>query len=355
MSIFEPEKTFSSMENRTLKTMPKFSYKSVKKGRFQKKYETYLSDQFPARNTWIKVQTKTELLLGKRDSNNVYFGKDNYLLEKYTENDFDKKQVKKNIKALSKFVEQSQKTTQVKVMIVPSKTHVMHNYLPAFAESYDEEIFYDKLENALPKNVLIPITETLSEHNNEEIYYRTDHHWTTLGAWYGYESYINACEKNVKNENISKKENLQTVTENFLGTTYSKVNIYTKKDKIQIYTPECEMKVIYNLGEKTENGFYQMDYLKKKDKYSIFFGGNQAVLEISGGIKNGRTLLIFKDSFANCLIPFLTEDYEKVIVIDLRQLNVGKTAIMQQFKPTDVLVLYNTIQFFQDIEFAIKK
>ena len=88
------------------------------------------------------------------------------------------------------------------------------------------------------------------------------------------------------------------------------------------------MTVVYNLGEKTENTFYQMEFLKKKDKYSVFFGGNQAVLEISGGAKNKKTLLMIKDSFANCMIPFLAEDYEKIIVADMRHLNIGMSMLL---------------------------
>lgn len=157
-----------------------------------------------------------------------------------------------------------------------------------------------------------------------------------------------------KAHKMPKKKKFKKVSDSFLGTTYSKVNMYTKKDVISIYEPESNMKVIYNLGEKIEDTFYQMKYIEEKDKYSIFFGGNQAVLEISGGEKNNKTLLLIKDSFANCIIPFLAEDYEKIVVVDMRHLNVDLSVLLNKFKPTDVLVLYNTIQFMQDKEFAIK-
>lgn len=130
--------------------------------------------------------------------------------------------------------------------------------------------------------------------------------------------------------------------------------MYSQKDEISIYEPKSKMKVIYNLGEKTENSFYQTKFLKKKDKYSVFFGGNQAVLEISGGKKNKKTLLMIKDSFANCFIPFIAEDYEKVIVVDMRHLNLGMSMLLKNYKPKDVLILYNSVQFMQDKEFAIK-
>ncbi len=352
VGIVQKDKTYSSAENRMLQEFPKLSVKRLLNGKFQKKYETYLSDQFPQRDLWVKFQTTAERVFGKKESNGVYFGKDGFLLEKYTKEGFDKKLVNKNVRALGKFVKRASKSAEVKVMMVPSKTYTLDNYLPAFAETYDEDIFYNQLEKELPESVLVPVCDMMQNHKKEYIYYKTDHHWTTFGAWYGYVSYLESCKKDGKI--AEPKKDLEEVSDNFLGTTYSKVNIYSQKDKIYIYEPKHEMKVVYNLGEKTGKTFYEKKYLKKKDKYSVFFGGNQAVLEISGGAKKEETLLVIKDSFANCMIPFLAEDYGKVVVADMRHLNIGMSMLLRKFKPTKVLVLYNTIQFMQDKEFAIK-
>ena len=127
-----------------------------------------------------------------------------------------------------------------------------------------------------------------------------------------------------------------------------------RADEICIYEPKKKLSVVYNMGERTTDTLFEMEYLEKEDKYSVFTGGNQAVIEITGGEKNGRTLLLIKDSFANCMVPFLAEDYEKVVVVDLRQLNVGCVTLLEMFAPTDVLILYNSAQFADDIEFAIK-
>lgn len=350
--IFKKDKSYSSAENRMLQKFPAFSVKKVRNGKFQKKYEAYLSDQFPKRDSWVKFQTAVERAFGKKESNGVYFGKNDYLFEKYTEEDIDEKMADKNINALGKFVKQALKSADVKVMMVPSKSYVLDNYLPAFAETYEEGIFYSKLEKKLPEHVMIPVSDILKKHREEPVFYMTDHHWTTLGAWYGYVSYMESCGKGTESAKAKKK--FTKVSDSFLGTTHAKVNMYSKKDEINIYEPEKEMEVVYNLGEKTEHTFYQNKYLKKKDKYSVFFGGNQAVLEISGGVKNKETLLMVKDSFANCFIPFVAEDYEKVVVVDMRHLNVGLEMLLRKYRPTDVLVLYNTIQFMQDKEFAVK-
>lgn len=365
--IAAPDKTYSASENRMLQTFPKISKKRILKGKFQKKYEIYLSDQFPARDYWIQVKSVAERVMGKTESNQVYFGKNQYLLEKYTKEDFNKKQIKKNIEALKKFVEEitvPRNNSNVKIMMVPSKTNILKEKLPIFAENYDEIVFYEAMEKELPKETLIPVKEILEEHKEEYIYYRTDHHWTMLGAWYGYKSYLSACyelEENVKEpledkikEAERKKQELKMVSNDFLGTTYSKVNMYSKKDEIFVYEPKGEFSVIYNLGEKTEDSFYQWEFLKKKDQYSVFSGGNQGILEIMGGEKNGKTLMIVKDSFANTMIPFLMEDYEKIVVVDMRQMNAKLSMVVGMFHPSDVLIVYNLVQFLQDRDFAIK-
>ena len=221
--IIKEDNTYSSAENRMLQTFPKLSAKRILNGKFQKKYETYLSDQFPKRDLWVKFQTKTEMTLGKKESNGVYFGKDGYLLEKYTKEDIDPKLTKKNIRALKDFVQQASKSANVKVMMVPSKTYTLDIYMPAFAETYDENIFYNKLEKNLPENVIVPVYDLLHKHNKDYIFYRTDHHWTTLGAWYGYTAYLDSYGNNIQDAGHKKK--FEKVSSNFLGTTHSKVNI----------------------------------------------------------------------------------------------------------------------------------
>lgn len=354
-SLLAEKKTYSATEKRELQTRPKAKIKTIKNGKFQKKYETYLSDQFPGRDGWVQLQTGVLRLLGKRESNGVYFGKDHYLLERYDEADFDEKQVQANFDALYGFVADAKKTADVRVMMVPTKTWVMKKKLPAFAPSYEEAVFYETLQETfggMAAEVLVPVDGTLNAHSGEEIYYRTDHHWTTQGSWYGYEAYVKAVGGDLAR--AQEKRELWPVCSDFYGTTYAKVNQASQADEIYVYEPKNTLQVVYNMGEKTTQTLYETEYLDTADKYRVFAGGNQAVLEITGGEKNGKTLLLIKDSFANCMLPFLAEDFEKLVVVDLRQLNVGCSALLEMFQPTDVLILYNSAQFAQDIEFAIK-
>lgn len=347
------QRTYSPVEKRELQTRPEISITKVLDGRFQKKYESYLRDQFPGRDHWVSFQTDMELFMGKNEIHNVYIGKNHYLLEHYTEKEFDPQQISKNLQALEKFVGKAKQNADVHVMMVPTKSWILREKLPAFAPHYKEQKFYDALQQKLEKeDVLISVEPVLDAHKEEEIYYRTDHHWTTLGAWYAYEQYTKAVGGDLQRAQGKKK--FRCISKDFYGTTYAKINYARQADKIEIYEPEDKLRVVYNMGEKKTKTLYDVSFLKTADQYSVFTGGNQAVLEITGGIKNGKTLLLIKDSFANSILPFLAEDYEKLVVVDLRQLNVSGDRLLETFSPTDILILYNSAQFAQDKEFEIK-
>ena len=347
------QRTYSPVEKRELQTRPEISITKVLDGRFQKKYESYLRDQFPGRDHWVSFQTDMDLFMGKNEIHNVYIGKNHYLLEHYTEKEFDPQQISKNLQALEKFVGKAKQNADVHVMMVPTKSWVLREKLPAFAPHYKEQKFYDALQQKLEKeDVLISVEPVLDAHKEEEIYYRTDHHWTTLGAWYAYEQYTKAVGGDLQRAQGKKK--FRCISKDFYGTTYAKINYARQADKIEIYEPADKLRVVYNMGEKKTKTLYDVSFLKTADQYSVFTGGNQAVLEITGGIKNGKTLLLIKDSFANSILPFLAEDYEKLVVVDLRQLNVSGDRLLEMFSPTDILILYNSAQFAQDKEFEIK-
>ena len=347
------QRTYSPVEKRELQTRPEISITKVLDGRFQKKYESYLRDQFPGRDHWVSFQTDMELFMGKNEIHNVYIGKNHYLLEHYTEKEFDPQQISKNLQALEKFVGKAKQNADVHVMMVPTKSWVLREKLPAFAPHYKEQKFYDALQQKLEKeDVLISVEPVLDAHKEEEIYYRTDHHWTTLGAWYAYEQYTKAVGGDLQRAQGKKK--FRCISKDFYRTTYAKINYARQADKIEIYEPADKLRVVYNMGEKKTKTLYDVSFLKTADQYSVFTGGNQAVLEITGGIKNGKTLLLIKDSFANSILPFLAEDYEKLVVVDLRQLNVSGDRLLEMFSPTDILILYNSAQFAQDKEFEIK-
>ena len=151
------QRTYSPVEKRELQTRPEISITKVLDGRFQRKYESYLRDQFPGRDHWVSFQTDMELFMGKNEIHNVYIGKNHYLLEHYTEKEFDPQQISKNLQALEKFVGKAKQNADVHVMMVPTKSWVLREKLPAdlhehLVRFHHIDFFNLRIQRELPGN-----------------------------------------------------------------------------------------------------------------------------------------------------------------------------------------------------------
>lgn len=341
-----PDQTYSAKERRMLAVRPDFTIETVFDTSFQKDYETYLCEQFPGRTHWVSLQSRLNRLLGNKDANGVYFGKDDYLLERYREQDFDWEMAEKNISRVAKFLKNYPKA---KVMFVPAKSSVLSKKLPAFAEISGEGRFYGLAGQQIPKEQMIQVSDVLNAHDQEYIYYRTDHHWTTLGAYYAYEVW--AAEAGFQPLGQECFE-IQQVSSTFLGTTYAKVRTGGAPDTISLYKRKGGpvYQIDYNMGEFQSESFYDLPKLEGDDPYSVFFGGNQALVDIQADTKDvdGKTLLIIKDSFGNCFAPLAANHYARTVVADLRYINVPVSALLNMYPADDILVLYNSVQFMED-------
>lgn len=297
----------------------------------------------------VTLRTKLLRLLGERDANGVYFGKDDYLLERYQTQDFDWKHVRKNIRQTAAFLETY---PNAKVMFVPAKSSVLSNRLPKFAHSEAESRFFELAEQKIPEKQRISVTDLLKSHNNEYIYYRTDHHWTSLGAFYAYEAWA----RQMGFEPLAREDfEIRAVSDSFLGTTFAKTHTGGKPDTIHLYEPKNgqAFQLDYNMGEFQSDSFYDYEKLEGDDPYSVFFGGNQALADIrkdagDGKQQDGKTLLIIKDSFGNCFAPLAANHYARTVAADLRHINIPASALVEMFEPDDILILYNSVQFMED-------
>lgn len=185
-----PKREFSDRENRALQQFPKASVDSVLNGEFESDYETYLSDQFPGRDGWIRVKTEAELAMGKDEIKNIYFAKDDYLIESH-EGSFTTDTAEKNIGYLAAFLKSQEnrfETGRITAMIVPNAVEILKDKLPKYAPDSGESAYLSKIQAAVPASMWFDASSVLAEHKDEYIYYRTDHHWTTLGAWYAYQA-----------------------------------------------------------------------------------------------------------------------------------------------------------------------
>ncbi|MDE7312535.1 MAG: hypothetical protein K2N87_13090 [Eubacterium sp.] len=340
-----PAQTYSAVERRMLEKRPALAKKSVQSGKFQRKYESFLSEQFPGRTQLVALQTKLRRLLGERDANGVYFGKDDYLLEQHQEQEFDWKQVKNNVRQVAAFLKDY---PNAKVMFVPSKSSVLSSKLPMFAQAGADSRFFALAAKQIPQERQILVSDVLKAHDTEYIYYRTDHHWTTLGAYYAYQEWARSMGLAAV---AQQQFEVTPVCTSFFGTTYAKVRTGGRADTIHLYerkdAPEYTFE--YNRGETELDSFYDLSKLEGDDPYSVFFGGNQALADIRAeGGEDGKTLLVIKDSFGNCFAPFAANHYARVIVADLRYVNLPVSKLLRVYPADDILILYNSVQFMED-------
>ncbi len=345
--LIQKDRLYSEKENRLLAAKPEFTWEAFAKGDYTEAYEAYATDQFVGRDRWIRIHTWLELCLQKEEIGGVYLGADGYLIEQHLPEEFPEELVEEKAALLEKLV----KRWNAQVMLVPTADNILTDKLPAWAIYYDQKALLDRVAEVVGSKKCIDVYSMLSRHAKEEIYYRTDHHWTSLGAYYGYQAWAEAKGLDI----VWNPEDLELAAEGFLGTLYSKVNIPMRSDVIQFFPGASDppLTVTYDLREK-KNTCYEKDYLETKNKYGFFLDDNHAFVEIDTGCHNGKTLFVIKDSYANCFVPMLIPHYEKIYMMDLRYYNGRLFRFMEDYEPEggmEVLVLYNCAHFLEDFSY----
>lgn len=346
LNFIVPKKTFSEQENRNLSKVPKFSMEKLVSGEYSKDLDTYINDHFIFRNKWIKLKAITELALGKNEVNGVYIGKEGYLFEKI---DVTIKSLE-NIKIAQERINNLAKNLQVPVnfILVPNSIYINNKKLPSSAETYNQEELIKTMYTGMPYTKNINVVDILKENKDKYIYYKTDHHTTSYGAYLVYEEFCKQTNKQYLS--LDKFEEIE-VSNQFLGTFDSKAQIPNQiPDTINIYKNNINsniQEVIYD--NETTKSIYNEEYLYKKDKYSYFLNGNNAKVVVKTKVKNNKKLLLIKDSYAHNMAQFLCQNYEEIHFIDPRYYNLPISDYINEEEITEVIVLYNVSNLLIDV------
>lgn len=346
-TIMKPTAEFSETENRVLAQRPDVGLETVLSGEFEADYEEYLTDQFVLRDQWIGLKTSVERLILKRESKDIYFADDGYFIEKHT-GTFTADTAQRNITSLTEFVQRYQPqfgAEHLSVMIVPNAVDILREKLPLFAAPYDEEDYLAQIGDALPEGVWLDTAQVLRAHDREDLYYRTDHHWKTLAAFYAYQEWAAAQGYAVP---ALTDYDIKTVTDSFQGTIQSKLGIQTESDTIEVFLPKEALSYTVRRGDVEETSLYDESALDTKDKYAVYFGGNQGFIRIRTEADSERKILLIKDSYANCFIPFMLGEFRETDILDLRYDRQKVSERIAGGGYTDLLVLYNAAGFAGD-------
>lgn len=329
-----PKKEFSENENRYLEVWPTFSFSSLKDGSFISSIETYINDHFPLRDNFISLYANVEKSIGKTEINSIYLGVDDSLIVPFTkETDEDK-----IVSSLNKL---DLDDVSVDLMLVPNKIAIYKDSLGINHEDLDEleeiEDIYDKVSLNT-----ISLEDVFLEYKDDyELFYKTDHHWTYYGAYLAYATYMN--------KDIQDIENKVLLSDDFLGTSHSKLNIKIDKDSIYTIDDDTKYEVNYVYEDVISDSLYNYDYLDKKDKYSVFLDNNHALIEVTNlDSTSEEEILIIKNSYGNSFVPLIARDYKKVAIIDLRYYNKSVLEYIESNNIKKVLVLYDIQGIYND-------
>ncbi|MEG2353205.1 MAG: DHHW family protein [Clostridium sp.] len=345
-----PSKEFSEEENRVLQQRPEFSFEDLESGKYTADFDNYVMDQFVFRDFWVGIKSDLESLRGMRENNDVFNAKDDYLLQAYKK--VDSELLDKNIESVNGLKE-SNSDIPVNLMVVPTATEVLSEKLPYGAPNYSQEYVLQYIRKKLNEDInFVDSKSVLDEHRDEEIYYRTDHHWTSLGAYYGY----NAASKSMGFKPYALDDfERRILSDKFYGTLYSKFNNKrVEPDKVEAFRLKNNLKhsLYYVDEDQRYDGLYREEFLEKKDKYSVFLGGNHSEVEITTDIKDGnksdKKLLVIKDSYGHSMVPFLANHYEEIDMIDLRYYKKDINKYIDENHIDEVLVIYNADNFTTD-------
>jgi len=347
INIIVPNKEKSVQENRMLATKPKFRLSSLISGDYDEKFEAYMDDQFVGRDMWRKLKVTVDRIGGSRLENGVYIGTNGQLLEQIEV--ADENHLAANIKAIKSFSE-SQSKIPVRMMLVPDAANVLNHSLPSLAKPEDQTQMFSMVRKDLGDSVeWIDVSTELNKHKTEKIYYKTDHHWTTLGAFYAFQA---AAPSLGIEGDLSGKYVSHAVSSSFNGMLASKSGVNLgEKEQIDIYVPteeDTDLIIDYVDEGKRSTSLYDSSKLKEKDQYTVFLGGNSSLLDIRTVSTSTKRLLLVKDSFANSFIPFLTPYYREIVVVDPRYYSGTINDLMDSYRISEVLFLYSGNTFFKD-------
>ncbi len=343
-----PDRDRSDVENRTLARFPEFSWEDLKDGSFTKGVEEYFADQFPLRDQWTGLKARTEQVLGKREFNGVYLCGDVLIAKVEPPKDGLEE---KNLSYVSRLAERTE--LPVYLGLIPSAAEIWRDRLPRGAESWDQAAFIARaaeLEGVEPIDFLTALRDHAGERTWEGIFYRTDHHWTTLGAYYGYAALMESLGRG---EEVPEPETVKAwdlpVSNGFQGTLYSQSGIHwLEPDSIEFWVEESGLTVTsWRDGTPKEAGLYDYDYLGKKDKYSAFLGGNQPLCVVKNPEGKGK-LLVIRDSYADSLAPFLALRFEEVHLLDPRYYRYSAAKYAEDNGLDAIAVVYSVPNFITD-------
>ena len=348
--IASPKADYSPSEKRYLADFPETNLKTVTDGSFEKDFGDYLADHFPFRNMWVGLNAYYNYFIGNNGNDGVYKCSDDYLINEPITSD---NRVKTNVETLKTFSESVD--VPITFTLAPSTGYVMSDKLPLVHDEYIDDSVFSEIKNELNGSGIgfVDLRDTFkaSAKSGNQLYYRTDHHWTTLGA---YTAYKELCKELGLTPSYAENYTKESHGD-FYGTTYSTSGFwFTPPDTVELWknkkntADNIKVKITEGEESKLYDSLFFEKHLDEDDKYPVFIDGNHALTTIANtNVKTGR-VLVLKDSFCHSMAPFLADSFRKVTLVDMRYYKNSISDLVKSGKYDRVLVIYGIDNFATD-------
>lgn len=313
VTLFRKTGSKSYQENRTLTPLPEISFSSLFDGSYVKELGSCFSDYFAGRSYWTEAKATIDSRLCESIVNDVYVAED-MLLAVPDENIGALEDAAGKVNSFNESYDGA-----VYFVTVPSSSGVYSELLPEYFGGDTEKQQIDELYSQLSTDIRkIDAYNILKMLNENYIYYRNDSRWTSYGAYCVYRTVI---QKLGFLPSAYDKYTIEHVSASFRGNLYNKT-LYTdtKPDMLDIYTIDGGAEIVSctgvcSDGTIVEKSLYDKSFIETNDMYSLYLGECVPVMHIETDVNNDRKLLVIKDSYADCFIPFLTEHYSEITVV----------------------------------------
>lgn len=353
--LLSPKQTFSQFENRPLQSKLSINWSNLIDKTFAEDAEKYVLDQFPYRQQWFQLKSIAEQGRLMTVNNGILKGKNDYLFEPMKEPVWE--DVDYYVDSVNQFFN-SLSGTHMSILLAPTSIEMYPQLMPSWSNSYSQEEAFQFIANALNTNInVINAKESLEAHtqDKQEIYYRNDHHWTSYGAYVAYVQYMRSL--NIEPMTLAQLQE-DTVSTNFLGSYYIKGQFWgASPDNIISYSNAALHSSLYIADrDETMNSLYDESALKIQDQYRYYLGGVHALTVIHTTANSKKPadepsynkLLVIKDSYAHNFLPFLTNHFKEIHVIDPRYYNGSIQQYIEDNQFNEVLMLYNIPTFVSE-------
>ena len=343
-----PKSHFSVREKRFLADQPSLSLNSLTSGDFEQQAEAWSADHIPFRNGLVELNAVAERAMNLQTTKDVIVGKNGSLYERPAV--FNEKKLRQDMEIINAFAEEI--GCEIDFALIPSAGALMPENLPLLADDYeDEKIIETAFASASEKLKVHDLYGLfVAEGNKNDLFYRTDHHWTSYGAYQAFCFLLREMGREAPAELSYTKEK----AENFYGSLYSRAGFWgLKPDEIELWSRPGSFRVSFSDRKETYEDLFFREHLKEPDQYPIWLDGNHPLVKIENTSGEGKgKLLVIRDSFSNCLGCFLAEAYENVTLVDLRYYKDSVSELFREGMFDEVMVIFSVNHFVSDTNLA---